>query len=52
MLLPYWAPRLGRTRLNAYQASARGGQLRCELLGERVELTGACVSYLAGTIEY
>ena len=51
MLTPYWTGRLGKTEFRAYQASARGGELRCRLLGERVELTGACVFYLAGEIE-
>lgn len=47
-LTPYWAARLGRPELRAWQASARGGELRCRLLGERVELEGSCVFYLDG----
>jgi PhzF family phenazine biosynthesis protein len=50
-LVPYWAARLGRTRLHAYQASARGGDLNCRLLGNRVELAGSCVFYLEGAAE-
>jgi PhzF family phenazine biosynthesis protein len=42
-LTPYWAARLGKTRLRAWQASSRGGELRCRLLGDRVELEGDCV---------
>lgn len=45
-LVPYWAERLGRTRLTAYQASPRGGWLLCALEGERVQLTGNAVTYL------
>jgi PhzF family phenazine biosynthesis protein len=52
MLAPYWAQRLGKTELRAFQASARGGELQCRLVGERVELVGACVFYLEGQAEY
>ena len=48
MLVPYWAQRLGKTEVRAYQASKRGGELLCRLAGERVELQGACVFYLEG----
>ncbi|MBB4571342.1 PhzF family phenazine biosynthesis protein [Rhizobium leucaenae] len=47
-LTPYWASRLGKTSLRAFQASARGGELRCRTFGERVELEGSCVFYLEG----
>ncbi len=48
MLAPYWGPRLGKSELRAYQASKRGGELTCRLVGERVELEGQCVLYLEG----
>ena len=47
---PYWAPRLGKTELLAYQASARGGVLRVRVLGERVKLGGQAVTILAGRL--
>lgn len=50
MLTPYWAKRLGKQELHAYQASARGGEMHCRLRGDRVELEGSCVFYLEGTI--
>jgi PhzF family phenazine biosynthesis protein len=50
-LAPYWAARLGRTKLHAFQASARGGEIRCRVVGDRVELEGGCVFYLEGHIE-
>ena len=50
-LTPFWAHRLGRSELFALQASERGGELRCRLGGDRVELEGACVFYLEGRIE-
>ena len=47
-LTPYWAERLGRTNLHAFQASRRGGILHCRLNGDRVELAGQCAFYSAG----
>ena len=47
-LTPYWAERLGKAEFKAYQASARGGEIRCRLVGDRVELEGRCVFYLEG----
>jgi len=47
-LVPFWAERLGRTRLRALQVSARGGELRCELRGDRVAMGGRCVKVLEG----
>ena len=40
MLVPYWAERLGRSELSAFQCSARGGELLCRLDGERVKIAG------------
>jgi PhzF family phenazine biosynthesis protein len=51
MLTPYWATRLGKTDLRAFQASPRGGELTCRLVGDRVQLQGACVFYLEGTVD-
>lgn len=52
MLAPYWCERLSKDTLRAYQASPRGGEMTCHLIGDRVELTGQCVFYLEGTAEY
>ena len=49
-LAPYWSARLGKRELRAFQASPRGGELTCRLVGDRVELEGACVFYLEGRI--
>jgi PhzF family phenazine biosynthesis protein len=49
-LTPYWAQRLGRTRLTARQVSTRGGELWVEHRGDRVMLAGHVVPYLEGTI--
>jgi PhzF family phenazine biosynthesis protein len=51
-LAPYWAKRLGKDRLQARQISRRGGELQCELAGERVLIAGRAVTYLRGQIEF
>ena len=50
-LAPYWAGRLGRTVLRARQLSARGGELRCTLVGDRVRIAGEARLYLQGSLE-
>lgn len=40
ILTPYWAQRLGKSELTAYQGGARGGLLWCRLDGERVKIAG------------
>jgi PhzF family phenazine biosynthesis protein len=50
-LIPYWAKRLGKTKLTARQLSARGGELFCSLVGERVKIGGQAVTYLKGELE-
>jgi PhzF family phenazine biosynthesis protein len=46
LLGPFWSERLGRSRLHARQASARGGELEIEVRGDRVALTGRAVTVL------
>ena len=49
-LAPYWAARLGKTRLERARSRRRGGELTCTLAGDRVTLAGHAVLYLEGTI--
>lgn len=49
-LAPYWAERLARTEFHARQVSARGGDLRCCLDGDRVRIAGQARCYLRGEI--
>ena len=49
-LTPYWAGRLGKTKLTAIQLSARKGWLECELRGDRVVITGQARAFLKGDI--
>ena len=51
MLAPYWAKRLDKTVLRAFQASRRGGEIICRLVSDRIELEGTCVFYLEGKVE-
>jgi len=44
-IIPFWANRLGKNDLVAYQASPRGGTLYCEYQGERVKLSGKAALY-------
>jgi PhzF family phenazine biosynthesis protein len=49
-LIPYWARRLGKDILVARQLSVRGGELSCEMKGDRVLIAGDAVEYLRGEI--
>jgi len=49
-LTPYWARLLKKNKLNAYQASERGGELTLELLGDRVLISGEVVTVFEGKI--
>ena len=49
-LIPYWAARLGKSRLQARQLSRRGGALSCAMRGDRVTIAGRALLYLEGII--
>jgi predicted PhzF superfamily epimerase YddE/YHI9 len=49
-LIPYWAEKLGKNELFARQISPRGGDLFCELRGDRVRIGGYAALYLKGEI--
>ncbi len=49
-IVPYWAKRLQKDRVTAYQASRRGGTLYCAAAGERVRLSGRAALFSAGEI--
>ena len=49
-LIPYWAEKLGKTAMFARQVSARGGELHCELRGDRVKIGGNATLYMKGEI--
>lgn len=50
-LAPYWADVLGKQALRARQVSKRGGDVHCELRGDRVILSGRAVTFMDAVIE-
>ena len=50
-LAPYWVSKIGPKRFSVKQMSSRGGELTCELVGDRVLISGRAVKYLEGTIK-
>ncbi len=49
-LIPFWAKRLDKGKLHAYQVSKRRGELFCEFLGDRVKIGGSAVTFFQGTM--
>jgi predicted PhzF superfamily epimerase YddE/YHI9 len=50
LLTPFWAQRLGKIRFRAQQLSRRGGELVCELVNDRVLLSGQCATFMKAEI--
>ena len=49
-LIPYWSEKLNKDRMFARQLSARGGELWCEQIDDRVKMGGHCAFYMKGEI--
>jgi len=49
-LAPYWSAKLNKNELHAFQASKRGGILKCKVDNGRVLISGKAVQYLEGEI--
>lgn len=49
-LTPYWSAKLGKQVLSARQISKRGGDVQCELKGNRVGLAGHAVTFMEAEI--
>ena len=47
-LATYWGSRLGKVKMHARQLSERGGELWCELAGDRVLLKGKAIVTMEG----
>ena len=47
---PYWQSRLGKSELAARQVSARGGELRVSVDGDRVRIAGQAVTVMRATL--
>lgn len=50
-MTPFWTECLGKREFVARQLSTRGGEVKCELKGERVRLEGKAVTFFEGTIQ-
>lgn len=51
LIAPYWSQRLGKQKIIARQASARGGVLYCEVLGERVKISGSAALFAVADLK-
>jgi PhzF family phenazine biosynthesis protein len=49
-LAPYWGKQLDKVSMKAHQVSARGGELKVELLGKRVLISGQAVTVFKGEL--
>jgi len=49
--IPFWTNRLGKNKLVARQLSKRGGTLYCELVGDRVKISGSAVLYAISDLQ-
>ena len=43
---PWWRPKLGKTEMTGYQASARGGVVRVRVNGDRIMIGGQAVTMM------
>lgn len=51
-LIPFWANKLGKMQMRAFQLSERIGDLICELKGDKVWIGGSATTYMKGEIYY
>ena len=49
-LIPFWAEKLGKQKMLAYQISERKGELVCQNLKNRVLIAGKAITYMKGEI--
>lgn len=50
-LTPYWSSKLGKSSLTARQVSRRGGDVICQMSGNRVILAGRAVTFMEAEID-
>lgn len=50
-IIPYWAKKLNKRKLVAYQASSRSGVLYCDYQDEKTLLAGKAVMYSSGQLQ-
>jgi predicted PhzF superfamily epimerase YddE/YHI9 len=52
ILIPYWANKLGKSKMTAKQVSCRGGDLICENKDDRVVIGGQARLFMEGRISF
>lgn len=50
LLAPYWSQRLNKNEFHSLQLSQRGGEMYCQLQGDRVLISGKAVMYMQGIL--
>ena len=50
LLTPYWSRRLSKNDLHAKQLSERGGEMTCQLKGERVNISASAITIIKGSL--
>ena len=50
-LAPYWTSKIGLKRFRVKQMSSRGGELTCEVVDDRVLISGKAIKYMEGRIK-
>jgi len=50
-LTPYWAAKIGLKKFSVKQMSSRGGELTCEIVDDRVFISGKAIKFLEGRIK-
>ncbi len=51
-IVPYWADKLKKSDITAYQASKRGGTLYCRVDGNRIKISGKAALYSVADINF
>jgi PhzF family phenazine biosynthesis protein len=49
-LIPYWAQKLNKKEMRAFQLSKRGGEIKCQDLGNRVLISGEAVTVMVSEL--
>jgi PhzF family phenazine biosynthesis protein len=49
-IVPFWANKMGKKDITAYQASRRGGTLYCKVQGNRIKMSGKAALYSTADI--
>src|SRR5664280_794849 len=49
-LAPFWKEKTGKSEMVSHQVSERGGILKVDVIGDRVEVSGQAITILKGTL--